>query len=706
MALKHFSLALLLVLASIAIVATANYEPTYQAQYQNVDHISHESTPSTYEPKHEEAGYGLEPKAYPKKPAAESTYKYEENPHQVSYGQVHEIPKKEEKEEKPKKPEQSKPLIDVNVVLPNNEKPEKVGEELKKTSHEVPNKEEELHHESYVPKPSIEKSTKEYTVPVPQYNAKPEVTKFVPYKHEEVHPAEKSPEASKVAYEKSNEKGVEYTAYVPKPSIEKPTREYYVQVPHEYNAKPEEVHPLEKSPETPNKVYYEYNNEKGVEYTSYEQKPNTEKPVKETKQYKYEEAKPTETPEAYAGQAPETPGNGYESEAYAAPKPAVEKPGESTNEKVHEVPKKEEEAQEKPKRPDQPKPLIDVNVNLGSMGGGNDKPEKPKEDTKPTPEVPIKNEHNNIEKPFEYAPGHVEESKQKCSNFAIQGIVYCRSGLELTRLEGAVTRVTCLHLHKDGYEMAPFSVLSKPTDSKGYFYVSVPQNEGISKISDCRVFLNSSPSEICNVPTDVNNGVSGAVPGTYQVLSNKKTELYTVGPFFYTTHPYKFRLTLQLKVLQAVIDSPTRGSVGSDRLSNKRFEPLKPNLSMMPTNHKEEYMWVHSKIVVECTNHNKGRKDGYESAPVSILSKPSNKKGYFYTTLPHSEGVSKISDCQVFLSSSPLSETRNVPTDVDNCISSSAVPGAYQVLPNKKTNLYTVVGPFFYTTPQPIRSGY
>ncbi|KAK9161629.1 hypothetical protein Syun_007970 [Stephania yunnanensis] len=475
MALKHLSLALLLALASsIAIVATANYEPTYQAQYPNVDHSTYESTPSPYEPKREEGAHGVEPKAYSEKPTVEPTYKYEENTHQASYDQeVHEVvPKKEVKEEKPKKP-----LIDVHVDLPNNKKPEKVEEELKKTSHEVPKKEEEFQHESYVPKQSIEKPTKEYTVPVPKYNAKPE-----------------------------------------------------------------EVHPIEKSLETP-KVYYEKNNEKGVEYTSHEPKPITEKPVEETKRYKYEEAKAAETPEGYAGK-------GYESESYAAPKPAVEKPEESTNEKVHEEPKKEEEAKEKPKSPDQSKPLIDVNVNIGDIGGGNDKHEKPKEDiNKPTHEVPMKSEshaysyapeNNNIEKPYEYAPGHVEEIKQQCTNVAIQGIVYCRSGSELTRLEGAVTRVTCLHLHKDGYELAPFSVLSNPTDNKGYFYITVPQNEGISKISDCRVFLNSSPSETCNVPTDVNNGVSGAVPGAHQVLPYKKTELYTVGPFFYTTQPYKY----------------------------------------------------------------------------------------------------------------------------------------------------------------------
>ncbi|KAK9139289.1 hypothetical protein Scep_008970 [Stephania cephalantha] len=435
MALKHLSLALLLALASsIAIVATANYEPTYQAQYPNVDHSTYESTPSPYEPKREEGAHGVEPKAYSEKPTVEPTYKYEENTHQVSYDhQVHEVvPKKEEKEEKPKKP-----LIDVHVDLPNNEKPEKVEEELKKTSHEVPKKEEEFQHESYVPKQSIEKPTKEYTVPVPKYNAKPE-----------------------------------------------------------------EVHPIEKSPETP-KVYYEKNNEKGVEYTSHEQKPNTEKPVEETKRYKYEEAKPAETP----------------------------KDMQEMVMNLNPMRRRSRLPSKSPKR-------VLMRKFMKSLRKKRRHKRSQRAQISPSHTLIYAPENNNIEKPYEYAPGHVEETKQECTNVAIQGIVYCRSGSELTRLEGAVTRVTCLHLHKDGYELAPFSVLSKPTDNKGYFYITVPQNEGISKISDCRVFLNSSPSETCNVPTDVNNGVSGAVPGAYQVLPNKKTELYTVGPFFYTTHPY------------------------------------------------------------------------------------------------------------------------------------------------------------------------
>ena len=102
---------------------------------------------------------------------------------------------------------------------------------------------------------------------------------------------------------------------------------------------------------------------------------------------------------------------------------------------------------------------------------------------------------------------------------------------------GAVAKVTCLIVDEESYKTTEFSVLSKPCDSKGYFYatISSPQYQG--KIKDCKAFLNYSPSETCKVPTNINNGISGdSVPSNYKTSSHQKdVTLFSVGPFFYTS---------------------------------------------------------------------------------------------------------------------------------------------------------------------------
>ncbi|KDP28198.1 hypothetical protein JCGZ_13969 [Jatropha curcas] len=128
------------------------------------------------------------------------------------------------------------------------------------------------------------------------------------------------------------------------------------------------------------------------------------------------------------------------------------------------------------------------------------------------------------------------EIKEKPLPIGIQGIVLCKSGNKYEPIQGAVTRVTCLGVEKNGYEIAPFSVLSYPTDENGYFFATLfpYQISNDLKITECKAFLEDSPLENCKVPTDVNKGISGALLSSYRLLHHKNMILYTVGPFFYT----------------------------------------------------------------------------------------------------------------------------------------------------------------------------
>lgn len=104
---------------------------------------------------------------------------------------------------------------------------------------------------------------------------------------------------------------------------------------------------------------------------------------------------------------------------------------------------------------------------------------------------------------------------------------------------GAVARVTCGCVNELGYETGPISALSDVTDSKGYFYTSLSLEEQGSelKINECKAYLESSPLDTCKVPSDVNNGISGAPLSSYRLIQNNKIRLYSVPAFFYTTQP-------------------------------------------------------------------------------------------------------------------------------------------------------------------------
>lgn len=106
---------------------------------------------------------------------------------------------------------------------------------------------------------------------------------------------------------------------------------------------------------------------------------------------------------------------------------------------------------------------------------------------------------------------------------------------------GGVIRITCLGLDKYGYETAPFSVLSRPTDGNGYFLSKLStqllEDDGV-KISQCKAFLHTSPLlKTCPFATDVNRGSSGAPISAYKAVGSSGMRLYSVGPFVYSSEP-------------------------------------------------------------------------------------------------------------------------------------------------------------------------
>lgn len=102
---------------------------------------------------------------------------------------------------------------------------------------------------------------------------------------------------------------------------------------------------------------------------------------------------------------------------------------------------------------------------------------------------------------------------------------------------GGVARITCLAIDEHGYETAPFSILSKPTDSKGYYFATFYPNQlnhNKLQLAECKAFLEKSPLETCKVATDVNKGITGAPLSYSRLLDNKKMKLYSVPPFIFS----------------------------------------------------------------------------------------------------------------------------------------------------------------------------
>lgn len=102
-------------------------------------------------------------------------------------------------------------------------------------------------------------------------------------------------------------------------------------------------------------------------------------------------------------------------------------------------------------------------------------------------------------------------------------------------------RITCLGNDKYGYETAPFSKLSRPTDANGYFLAKLSsqllRDVGGVNITQCKAFLHSSRLKICPFATNFNNGLSGAPLSAYRTFGSIDMRLYNIGPFMYGSDP-------------------------------------------------------------------------------------------------------------------------------------------------------------------------
>ncbi|MBA0844807.1 hypothetical protein Goarm_005753, partial [Gossypium armourianum] len=133
-----------------------------------------------------------------------------------------------------------------------------------------------------------------------------------------------------------------------------------------------------------------------------------------------------------------------------------------------------------------------------------------------------------LTKPEEEKP----EEKEQLLPIGVEGIVLCKSGSNYYPIAGASAKVKCVAVDEVGLEKN-VPICSVVTDAKGYFFTTI----SALNLKDCEAFLEKSPLESCNVPTDVNKGISGAPFSGYRVLNQKHTKLYSLGPFFFTSEP-------------------------------------------------------------------------------------------------------------------------------------------------------------------------
>ncbi|PPS20181.1 hypothetical protein GOBAR_AA00383 [Gossypium barbadense] len=149
-----------------------------------------------------------------------------------------------------------------------------------------------------------------------------------------------------------------------------------------------------------------------------------------------------------------------------------------------------------------------------------------------------KPDYDNKEQPEEYNKPEGEE--QPNLPIGVEGLVLCKSGPKYSPIQGALARITCLVVDENGYEKT-HSVCSGETDAKGYFFArlspSISEDGSLSKLTECKALLESSPLETCNVPVNVNKGISGVPLSDFRILNHIRIKLYSVGPFFFTSQP-------------------------------------------------------------------------------------------------------------------------------------------------------------------------
>ncbi|CAK9181821.1 unnamed protein product [Ilex paraguariensis] len=118
---------------------------------------------------------------------------------------------------------------------------------------------------------------------------------------------------------------------------------------------------------------------------------------------------------------------------------------------------------------------------------------------------------------------------------AVQGVVFCKSckftGIHTlwnaTAIPGAVVKLQC---DNSRYQLE----IEATTDKNGYFLIFPQGRKSVTTASNhkCKVSIVSSPLAYCKIPTDLNDGITGAA------LERSPTpplqlpfELFSVGPF-------------------------------------------------------------------------------------------------------------------------------------------------------------------------------
>ncbi|XP_071721337.1 uncharacterized protein [Rutidosis leptorrhynchoides] len=256
--------------------------------------------------------------------------------------------------------------------------------------------------------------------------------------------------------------------------------------------------------------------------------------------------------EGYFPKKPASPTDQYPTSAKVPTKPTVPKEKYESYKKPTPklptkpaVPNKEYGTYKKPSYTLPTKPAVPIkeygtykkpNVTLPT------KPEAPKEHgayEKNYPKVPTKpvvpeKKYGTYEKTPKPALPNVPEHPK---NIAVQGVIYCNYRGKLLPLQGATARVTCLAVHKNGYESAPFSFSSGPANEKGYYLAKLASSKLLKddmwEIKECKVFLESSPWTSCENPEDTNGGISGSRVIFSRHLNSNGYCLSSVNPFIY-----------------------------------------------------------------------------------------------------------------------------------------------------------------------------
>lgn len=92
-------------------------------------------------------------------------------------------------------------------------------------------------------------------------------------------------------------------------------------------------------------------------------------------------------------------------------------------------------------------------------------------------------------------------------------------------IAGAVVKLEC---NNSRYPLAE----TAKTDKNGYFYLEAPKTITTYGAHKCKVFLVSSPSATCQMPSNFHGGIVGATlkPEKPFVADKLPFLLYTVGP--------------------------------------------------------------------------------------------------------------------------------------------------------------------------------